>query len=578
MSKKSDSEKIILNVLKAASVTVVAFGLIIFLSVVIGGDKWDVNAACKLPLSVPNIVLFLIALAVMSVTVVSNFLVLKKSSGHNNSGNKKDETKEINSGKADLFSAHNNKNEIVSEIKNHEKKIDKKIFIITTISLVLIYAVWYVINIKISKKIAFSTGWDPSCVQGTAYNLFKGGAIGNDGYYSTYPNNIPMVWILYRSFDFIKRFQSYPYYAEFFWIQILCVLESVTGIVLGITSYVSTKKIFPVAVSTILYLALIGISPWSIIPYTDTFSILFPILGLCFYFLYLEMKKNVKYALLFAACLFITLGSLIKITVVIVLISIVISEILRIVFLKKENVKRIAIVAAVVLSVIPFYFGLKTVTYKDTGAELLDNLSVSWQHYFYMGLIEETTGAYNSDAFSLIGQYQFRPKSERSQKELELAKEIIDERGPVRSVLFYLKKLVMTYNDGTFTWRGEGGVKYGDYPDISSESFREALRSFFWNGGSRELVFNAYSQCVWILILLGFLIGSVTFSIKLFKDKKVDFMSFTSLLSIVGITLFIMLFEARARYLYNFVPIFILLCSTGMYRLSEAFAQTDKGK
>ena len=537
MSNKTKTEKIVLNVLKAASVMVVAFGMIIFFSLVIGGDKWDVNVACKLPLMIPNFVLFLTALVVMS-GLAAPIIFLKK--------------------------------------KNSSSDDSKRVLIITTIILVLIYAAWYVINIKISKKIAFYTGWDPSCVQGTAYSLFDGGKIGSEVYYSAYPNNIPMAWILYRSLDFIKRFQGYPYYSEFFWIQILCALESLTGIVLGITSYISTKKIFPVVLSTILYLALIGISPWSIIPYTDTFSILFPILGLCLYFLYLEMKKNVKYVVLFAACFLIAVGSLIKITVIIVLISIVLSEIIRIVFLKRESIKRMAIVATLVLSVIPLYFGMKTVTYKDTGAELLDNLSVSWQHYFYMGLIEETTGAYNSDAFSLIGQYQFSPKAERSQKELELAKEIIDERGFVKSVLFYLKKLVMTYNDGTFTWRGEGGVKYGDYPDISSESFREVLRSFYWNGGERELVFNTYSQFIWIWILLGFLISSVSFSIRLFKEKTVDFMSFTSLLSIVGITLFIMLFEARARYLYNFVPIFILLCSSGIYNFSKNFGKKKK--
>ncbi len=537
MTKETGSKKLILNILRAASVFVFAITLILFLCVVIGGNNWNVNFVCKLPLEVPNILLFLITIPLFAIPVVINLLM---------------------TGRKDNDDA-----------SKAEKNAGKKEFIIVCAALFLVYALWYLINVKISKKIMFSTGWDPSCVQGTAYKLFKGEKIGDDLYYSIYPNNIPMAWVLYKTFGFIKKFRGYPYYSEFFWIQILCALESFTGMVLGIAAYVSTKKILAPLVSAGLFIALIGTSPWSIIPYTDAFTILFPILGLCFYFIYLEMKKSVKYVLFFAACFFLAIGSLLKITVMIVLIGIVISELLRIIIFKKESLKRTLIVLALALSVIPLYFGAKAVMYKDTGAEITENLSVSWQHYFYMGLIEETTGSYNSEAYALIGQYQYSPGAERNKKELELAGDFIKERGPVKSVFFYLKKLVMTYNDGTFTWRGEGGVKFSDYPDISSEKFRDALRSFIWNGGEHELLFNAYSQCVWLLILLGVMVSTALFSLRLFKEDEVDFKSFTAVLSIVGITLFIMLFEARARYLYNFVPIFILLCTNSMFQIER---------
>ncbi len=534
MTGKTELKKIILNLTRAASAAVVVLGLIIFMSMIIGGNNWDVNPFCKLSLAIPNILLFPIALAVFSCYVAINYFVRRKKAG-------KDNTKE-------------------------ETGIDKKKFLIVSLSLVLIYALWYFVNIKISKKTAFFTGWDPSCVQGTAYKLFNGEKIGSESYYSTYPNNVPMAWILYRTYDFIKGVKNYPYYPEFFWIQILCVMESLTGIFLGIASYVWTKKVIPVAVSAVLFIALVGISPWSLIPYTDTFSILFPIMALCFYCIYLEMKKNSKYILLFAAYAFLIAGSLIKITVIIVLISIIISEVFRILFFKEENRKGISVVLLPLLLTIPLYFGAKNFMYKDTGAELTENVAVSWQHYFYMGLIEETTGAYNSGAFSLIGKYQFEPKSERNKKELELAGEILKERKVTGSALFYLKKLVMSFNDGTFTWRGEGGMILGEYPEISSPKFTEELKSFLWNGGKHEIVYNTYSQCVWILILLAALSNMAVLSYRTFTEEKVDFKSFSAVLSIVGITLFIMLFEARARYFYNYIPVFILLASCFVFK------------
>jgi len=41
------------------------------------------------------------------------------------------------------------------------------------------------------------------------------------------------------------------------------------------------------------------------------------------------------------------------------------------------------------------------------------------------------------------------------------------------------------------------------------------------------------------------------------------------MLSIVGLTLFEVLFEARARYLYTYAPVFCILASSGIEKLEN---------
>ncbi len=55
------------------------------------------------------------------------------------------------------------------------------------------------------------------------------------------------------------------------------------------------------------------------------------------------------------------------------------------------------------------------------------------------------------------------------------------------------------------------------------------------------------------------LIGCWCVSIKAVLNKKVNIECLVMLTTIIGITIFELLFEARARYLYIYVPIYILI-------------------
>ena len=82
------------------------------------------------------------------------------------------------------------------------------------------------VNIKISKCIAFYGGWDCGMVANSARWLYEGQTLGYDDYYTIYSNNIPVTWLLYQLYSFASGLKGYPYNPEFIWIQFQCVMLS----------------------------------------------------------------------------------------------------------------------------------------------------------------------------------------------------------------------------------------------------------------------------------------------------------------------------------------------------------------
>ena len=68
-------------------------------------------------------------------------------------------------------------------------------------------------------------------------------------------------------------------------------------------------------------------------------------------------------------------------------------------------------------------------------------------------------------------------------------------------------------------------------------------------------------QIIWVFVM-----GAVAVS-GLGKENRQEVI--VLMLSIVGLTLFEVLFEARARYLYTYAPLFCILDASGIEKLSN---------
>ena len=134
---------------------------------------------------------------------------------------------------------------------------------------------------------------------------------------------------------------------------------------------------------------------------------------------------------------------------------------------------------------------------------------------------------------------------------------------------FLLKKNVMTFNDGTFGWGREGAYTYNVYPVYSDGEYAHFVQKIFLPDLEYEKQFNTYSQFVWLLII--FCIPGIC----LVKKEKRE-LCLPIMVAFVGIVLYLMLFEARARYLICFSPVLILISGIGLGQYYETISKYCK--
>ena len=176
-------------------------------------------------------------------------------------------------------------------------------------------------------------------------------------------------------------------------------------------------------------------------------------------------------------------------------------------------------------------------------------------HFFMMGLNTETMGAYNGD--DNLYSNTFSSVKERNRGNMKLALERIREMGPIGLMKHGARKTLTNYYDGTFAWGGEGYF-FSGMNEPKANPFCEFLRGVYYGGeepGKYYPLWTNFAQMVWLSVLFLAIIAMFPP-----KNPEKDMM----LLSVVGLTLFELLFEARARYLFTYVPIYILLALYGL--------------
>lgn len=441
-------------------------------------------------------------------------------------------------------------------------QFNRKLSIITLCSLGVAFVALYFINEEICKCIWFKQGWDVDCVVGTAYNLAVGHEIGDDVYYSMYPNNVPMAFILGQIYQMARNTAGYPYPEDFLWMQTICGLISLAGMATCVTIKKVTNNVAAVLAGFILFVASIGISPWKTAPYTDMFALLFPIFSLCFYVYYYHAgNKVVRYLLFFLCYLAGAVGAMIKPPVLIVLIAVTMLEVIYAAPKVRTEWKELLIKACMIVVVVLLYKGAQGYIYKDTGYIQNKDISATYYHYMLMGLNEDTTGSYYSPDVALIGNYP--DPQERLSVQKTMIAERMKEKGFGGYLNFLLRKTVMTFNDGAFGWGREGGCDLNAYRLLSKGTYSFTLRNIFWPLHKYSIHFNTYCQIVWLAII--FAVPGICLGRKGTDKRLIN----TILLTILGITLYLMLFEARARYLICFVPVFVLAASVGITRYYE---------
>lgn len=419
----------------------------------------------------------------------------------------------------------------------------------------------FALQLFIAYHIYFLTGWDAGLIGGNAMHLANGVPL-DMAYYSQYPNNIFLTFV----YAFILKInQLITVEASFFSIVIVqCLLSAVVAYLVYSVTFEFTKNKPLSFFAFLLYAIFVGLSPWFVIPYSDASGILFPLAIFKLWQMAHSAASKYKGYILYALMgLLAFVGYKIKPQIAIVFIAVVLICIIKAFFVSVKEKRVLFALSKISVSVLAFLIG-------TVGFSLILNANDIFQldserefgipHFLMMGLNEESQGVWNENDVAYSAS--FATTEERNAANLEVVKQRIEQYGFVGMTEHIAKKTLVNFGDGTFAWEVEGNFYQTVYPP-KDEIISPFLQSFYYSSGENYSWFLASSQTIWLISL--FL--SLFAILYIWKHNSKGTELAVLLLSLLGLILFETLFEARARYLFTYVPIFIICAVIGLYMI-----------
>lgn len=427
----------------------------------------------------------------------------------------------------------------------------------------IIPVIIFIVQVVIARTIYFEPGWDVSAIVQNAEFIVNAPEKFTADYFLMNPNNIFLLLVFSEIYLLSEKLAFIDF--EFLLVIINIIIVDLSILLTILTA----KRLFKskvVIVTIMLFTLLFAFSPWIVIPYSDTLSMIFPI-GI--FYLYLNIKdkksKTKKCGLLFCIGIFASIGYQIKPTIVIVLIAIVLVEFIN----RIKNFKRLSLGGLAILIIASGFLGFKTIYSKIVnnvtinGYNLGDRYDKEFPltHYAMMGMQE----VHIENRGTIYGVYKpedvtytdsFVGKDAKIKANIEEIKRRLSEFGPVGYMRFLAKKAAWFLSDGTFYYGGEGNFMVSD--SYAKGSFAEKIQNIFLHDGDRFLILAHFFQGVWILML--FLIMQPLFRRN--REKGGNDV-FVIRLTITGMVMFLLFFEARSRYLINHISFFVLLAAYG---------------
>lgn len=417
----------------------------------------------------------------------------------------------------------------------------------------------FLIQLIISWNFYFKTGWDVGFLTSYAMSMQKSASIHD--YFSTNPNNLFLSFLFSIIIKLANIIGIDPYFGLIIFGNFLVNISSVlTSLII----FEYTKNKILGILSLCIFIQWIALSPWIVIPYSETYGVIFPIISL---YLYIKEKLigSNNYFRVFMIGLTATLGYLIKPTTIIVFIAIIIAEIFELFSRTDSNRKGVIINIVIILLSISAILFLHSNLKAGFGIDKEKSLGPF--HYVMMGLNAESSGGYSKE--DKLFSMSFGTKEERKKGNISVIKQRIENYGLDGLVKHFIRKALINFNDGSFAWENEGNF-YLEVYEERSVALTSLLRDFYsshWDNDNS--LFLQFTQNIWLWVL--------TFSLGFFITKQYRDLSYVSIdntlyLSIIGFVLFVMLFEARARYLFIFAPIFIICAFIGLERIYKLFS------
>lgn len=434
-------------------------------------------------------------------------------------------------------------------IERHYSKI-LLIFSVTMLAIQIIFGI----------MLEFKPAYDMSAIYDGAIEWMNTGTFSKKYDYMYYfPNNL-------GAMAFLKFFFTI---ARFFGITNYFIVGIIINSVMSVSAMIVTSLVIKHLAGhsrAVFGLLLFALSlPFYFIGavfYTDSLSMLFPVLMYYMYILIRESESNTKrilYAFLFGAAAFI--GMIIKFTVVIILIAIAIECILRFDFsnlkshlsFKKTLVTRVIPIVSAIAVLFVFYASFNTLIYtKHLDRERAERQNTPYIHWIMMGM--KNDGRYSPNDYKFTRSFD-DPAERDKQIRAEISNRI-NSKGFKGMCQLFSAKSVVCFGDGTYA--------LSDFLD-DTPKHKTAIHNFILykseNYKTYSLICSAVLLSIYILVLASALR-------RLLKDKRNMTLSIAPFIAFFGIWMFLMLWETNGRYFSNFIPIIFICAAFGIKQLN----------
>ena len=406
------------------------------------------------------------------------------------------------------------------------------------ISLQIIFLFFFLVN----------PGWDFGIVTRNAKQLALYGEKLPVYFYNSYPNNIPITLVLSYIFKAVALFtKNNNILMEVGYIINLLLINLAVYIL-----YKLVKETISEVMSALTIIFCIFVTPlytYSQIIYTDTFSMIFPI-GMFYYFYkYLNSNDEKRNIYLVLVSVFGGIGSIIKSNVIIAFIAIIIFQ-----FISSSKTSKIKIFT---LLLIPFLI-ITTINRVIVSRNIpipYNEAGLPATHWIMMGL--KGNGGYNEEDVTFTKSIRVSDGKEAAEKaNLKEIKNRLKNYGLKGYCKFLIGKISFTWGDGSYY----APAILSDKP-ISHNKLQEFVI------GNKNDGFIYFSQVSHIVILVSILISGIF----AFKKREVLINSFH--ICILGLILFLILWETRSRYLICMLPEMIY---SAIYGMENLFKLIDK--
>lgn len=402
------------------------------------------------------------------------------------------------------------------------------------------------IQVLLFLKVLTPVGWDALEITNAAeYGMY------NEYYFVRHTNNLFMQILLSGWLKILKPFSFLSALRKMELLNLFFVDTAIYMAVMTVKKLYGMKAADRVFACSVL---LIGFHPTLSTIYSDTLAMPFPI-GILFFIIYAldEEKRQKQFFYLYIAGMLGIIGYLIKPTVLIIYIAMSILLLLR---WKKDFMKKqMIIMAMVVLVGAGITSGVISIIEYPIKAELKEHYPgvkpLGVLHYMGLGLSNldddpSGYGGWNEPELTWTQQHIYDPNY--PQEALAHIWDRIKDYGITGYPRHLLNKLIWAGSDGTFFYGLEGEFH------LEEQSPQSTLRGWLQNGIFIETDFyqnwfSSWMQGVWLMICI-----MSTFCI--FRSSGSVYGSIAKL-SILGLFLFLLLFENRSRYLFLYLPVLL---------------------